>query len=254
MAILYGHELCSLPTRMSILRSSLYSVNDFKMKGINIAFNRSDYEGGFENEKFQQLPMNYGRVDKPIFLVSTFLDDNLSKFDPKSDKGTFIEYSTTSNTYRVYNSRTLKVEESIHVKFNNSKLNKELSKLIEPFNVDKALLDDRWILAMQEELDMFQKNDVWKLVSSPNNKCIIGTKWIFRNKLDENGKALYRLMQTPHAWYEKLSSFLVLNGFQRGKVDTTLFCKNYDSHFINVQIYVDDIIFGVIDDSMCRIM
>ncbi|RDY00875.1 hypothetical protein CR513_15891, partial [Mucuna pruriens] len=49
--------------------------------------------------------------------------------------------------------------------------------------------------------------------------------------------------------YEKLNSFLMINGFQRGKVDTILFHKNYDSHFIVVQIYVDDIILGSINDS-----
>ncbi|RDX97114.1 hypothetical protein CR513_20163, partial [Mucuna pruriens] len=132
---------------------------------------------------------------------------------------------------------------------------------VEPKNLEEALLDDKWILAMQEELDQFQKNDVWKLVSPPNDKFIIGTKWIFMNKMDENGKvvrnksrleairiwlsfaahhnmrlhsidALYGLKQAPHAWYENLSSFLMTNGFQRGKVVITLFRKNYYSHFI----------------------
>ncbi|RDY00869.1 putative mitochondrial protein, partial [Mucuna pruriens] len=46
------------------------------------------------------------------------------------------------------------------------------------------------ILTKQEELDQFQKNDIWKLVSPPNDKSIIGTKWIFRNKLDKNGKVV----------------------------------------------------------------
>ena len=40
-------------------------------------------------------------------------------------------------------------------------------------------------------------------------------------------KALYGLKQAPQAWYEKLSSFLTENGFIRGKVDTTLFHKDY---------------------------
>ncbi|RDY10490.1 hypothetical protein CR513_04986, partial [Mucuna pruriens] len=40
--------------------------------------------------------------------------DNLVKFDPKSDKGTFIGYSTVTKAYKVYNSKTLKVEEFIH--------------------------------------------------------------------------------------------------------------------------------------------
>ncbi|RDX93608.1 putative mitochondrial protein, partial [Mucuna pruriens] len=61
---------------------------------------------------------------------------------------------------------------------------------VEPKNVEEALLNDGWILTMQEELDQFQKNDVWKLVSPPNDKSIIGTNWIFRNKLDKNDKVV----------------------------------------------------------------
>ncbi|GJW76627.1 retrovirus-related pol polyprotein from transposon TNT 1-94 [Tanacetum coccineum] len=40
---------------------------------------------------------------------------------------------------------------------------------------------------MQEELNQFIANDVWELVPQPRNMTIIGTKWVFRNKLDENG-------------------------------------------------------------------
>ncbi|RDX68012.1 putative mitochondrial protein, partial [Mucuna pruriens] len=43
---------------------------------------------------------------------------------------------------------------------------------------------------MQEELDQFHKNDVWKLVSPANDKSIIGTKWIFKKKKDQNGKVM----------------------------------------------------------------
>ncbi|GKA96363.1 retrovirus-related pol polyprotein from transposon TNT 1-94 [Tanacetum coccineum] len=39
---------------------------------------------------------------------------------------------------------------------------------------------------MQEELNQFIANDVWELVPQPRNMTIIGTKWVFRNKLDEN--------------------------------------------------------------------
>ena len=63
-------------------------------------------------------------------------------------------------------------------------------------------------------------------------------------------KALYGLKQAPRAWYERLSSFLVNNGVERGKLDTTLFRKNYDSQFILVQIYVDDIIFGATNEPL----
>ncbi|GJS39537.1 retrovirus-related pol polyprotein from transposon TNT 1-94 [Tanacetum coccineum] len=60
-------------------------------------------------------------------------------------------------------------------------------KSIEPKNVNEALGDESWIVAMQEELNQFIANDVWELVPQPRNMTIIRTKWVFRNKLDENG-------------------------------------------------------------------
>jgi len=38
---------------------------------------------------------------------------------------------------------------------------------------------------MQEELHQFERNKVWHLVPKPKDRTIIGTKWVFRNKLDE---------------------------------------------------------------------
>jgi hypothetical protein len=39
---------------------------------------------------------------------------------------------------------------------------------------------------MQEELNNFTRNEVGSLVARPKQN-IIGTKWVFRNKQDENG-------------------------------------------------------------------
>jgi hypothetical protein len=39
---------------------------------------------------------------------------------------------------------------------------------------------------MDEELDQIEKNDTWELVPRPNNKNVIGTKWVFKNKLNED--------------------------------------------------------------------
>ena len=196
------------------------------------------------------------------------------------------------------------------------------------------------MIAMQEELNQFERNKVWDLVEKPLNHPIIGTKWIFRNKLDENGviirnkirlvikgynqeeeinfnetfapiarleairillayascmniklyqmdvksailngiineeiyieqplgfksykflnhvyklnKVLYRIKQAPRAWYERLSTFLLDNEFTRGSVDTTLFTKYRNNNLLIIQIYVDDIIFGAINSSLCE--
>ena len=42
-------------------------------------------------------------------------------------------------------------------------------------------------MAMHEELNQFKRNNVWTLVPKLDNHTIIGTRWVFRNKLDENG-------------------------------------------------------------------
>ncbi|GJX03355.1 retrovirus-related pol polyprotein from transposon TNT 1-94 [Tanacetum coccineum] len=53
--------------------------------------------------------------------------------------------------------------------------------------MNEALTDESWIITMQEELNQFIANDVKELVPQPKNMKLIGTKWVFRNKLDENG-------------------------------------------------------------------
>ena len=59
--------------------------------------------------------------------------------------------------------------------------------LIEPKNINEVIIDEHWIIVMQEELNQFERNQVWELVDRPNDHLIIGTKWVFRNKLDEHG-------------------------------------------------------------------
>ncbi|GJX44526.1 retrovirus-related pol polyprotein from transposon TNT 1-94 [Tanacetum coccineum] len=58
---------------------------------------------------------------------------------------------------------------------------------IEPKNISEALKDKSWVIAMQEELNQFISNDVWELVPNSIDMTIIGTKWVYRNKLNENG-------------------------------------------------------------------
>jgi hypothetical protein len=41
---------------------------------------------------------------------------------------------------------------------------------------------------MDEELDQIEKNDTWELGPRRKNKNVIGTKWVFRNKLNEDGQ------------------------------------------------------------------
>ncbi|GJZ48691.1 putative ribonuclease H-like domain-containing protein [Tanacetum coccineum] len=73
----------------------------------------------------------------------------------------------------------------------------------------------------------------------------------FPDKVYKVEKALYGLHQAPRAWYETLSTYLLDNGFQRGKIDKTLFIKRYKGDILLVQVYVDDIIFGSTKKELC---
>ncbi|KAD2392849.1 hypothetical protein E3N88_39826 [Mikania micrantha] len=211
---------------------------------------------------------------------------------------------------------------------------------VQPRTVTKALKEESWVDAMQEELPQFKKLGVWQLVDRPKGAKVIGTRWVLRCKKDDHGiivrnkarlvvqgfrqiegldynevfapvsrleairiflayasfkkfkvyqmdvksaflhgvisetvyvsqppgfedplhrdqvykldKALYGLHQAPRAWYETLSTHLLNNGFRRGVIDCTFFSREKDGDLLLVQVYVDDIIFGSTNDSLCK--
>ncbi|GJT94170.1 retrovirus-related pol polyprotein from transposon TNT 1-94 [Tanacetum coccineum] len=205
--------------------------------------------------------------------------------------------------------------------------------LLRPKNIKKLGPESySWIESMQDELNQFERLQVWELVPRPEGKNVIALKWLWKNKCDAenimvrnksrlvakgykqeegidfeesfapvarleavrmfiafaahrnitifqmdvktaflNGplkeevyvsqpegfidsefpnhvyrlkKALYGLKQAPRAWYDKLSSFLIEHGFNKGIIDPTLFTRRHGGDILLVQVYVDDIIFG----------
>ncbi|KAJ9547801.1 hypothetical protein OSB04_020344 [Centaurea solstitialis] len=262
-------------------------------------------------KRFRRTPYELFRNRKPsiehlhIFGCVCYIlnnKDNLGKFDSKSDDGIFLGYSSISKTYCVFNKRRQTIEETIHVKFDESGPtfphphdNYEINQWADSFfqvpdvpttdpspqdlpdgfeedppsppsqisippiinatpitqvtppepdqptnsedfsqttvsepaptnllpvpsvnkastsgqvyqppalrwtkdhpidqvlEIDDALHDPAWVSAMQEELAEFIRNNVWLLVPRPRKRTIIGSKWIFRNKLDEIGTVI----------------------------------------------------------------
>ncbi|GJS68925.1 retrovirus-related pol polyprotein from transposon TNT 1-94 [Tanacetum coccineum] len=81
--------------------------------------------------------------------------DYLTKFDPKSYEGVFLGYSQNSKAYIILNKQTMKVEESLNVTFDETPPPPKTSPL-----EDDELIEEE---AIEEK------------------------KWVYRNKLDENG-------------------------------------------------------------------
>ena len=56
-----------------------------------------------------------------------------------------------------------------------------------PKKIEDALADPEWVLSMQEELNHFERQEVWAMVPRPKIKSVIGIRWVYQNKLDGDG-------------------------------------------------------------------
>jgi hypothetical protein len=206
-------------------------------------------------------------------------EDNLGKFDPRSDEGIFFAYSYNKKAYIFYNLRLLNIVESANVKIDDLKKSisqgidknsqqedddvesqqkyddvesqqeddndethenqphtdeedneetsfprapskrvqknhherkiigdksagvetrrklafdseQEILSLKETKSVNEDIKSKNWIKSMNEELDQIEKNQTWELVPRPKDKNVIGTKCIFKKKLNENGEII----------------------------------------------------------------
>eukprot|EP00253_Pinus_taeda_P014082 PITA_14082 len=65
-----------------------------------------------------------------------------------------------------------------------------LISMIEPETFTQPSKDPHWVKSMEEEMSQIEKNETWELVPRPKDKNIIGTKWVFKNKMNEDGQII----------------------------------------------------------------
>ncbi|MDD0164919.1 reverse transcriptase domain-containing protein, partial [Shigella flexneri] len=86
------------------------------------------------------------------------------------------------------------------------------------------------------ELEQIEKNNTWELVPRPKDKNVIGTKWIFKNNMNENGEVIRNMARivckgyaqqegidfeetfVPVARLEAIRMFIFLSSFQKFKL------------------------------------
>ncbi|GJY81788.1 retrovirus-related pol polyprotein from transposon TNT 1-94 [Tanacetum coccineum] len=77
---------------------------------------------------------------------------------------------------------------------------------VKPKTYKDALTQACWIKAMQEELNEFERLEVWELVPRPDKVMVITLKWIYKVKLDELGGGRWRLDQSDgDTWHWRVS-------------------------------------------------
>ena len=84
-----------------------------------IYFYKNTFKTSFEIYYLRKPNISYFRVFWcKCFALNT--KGNLGKFDAKAFEASFVGYSNTGKTYRIFNKSTLTIEESMHVKFEES--------------------------------------------------------------------------------------------------------------------------------------
>ena len=63
----------------------------------------------------------------------------------------------------------------------------KISELVVPRNIQEALDDPNWRLAVFEEMNAIKKNGTWEIMVLPEEKKIVGCKWVFTIKYKADG-------------------------------------------------------------------
>nr|GEU87605.1 reverse transcriptase domain-containing protein [Tanacetum cinerariifolium] len=142
--------------------SFILQDSEFTNADNHTAFSEYDHFESVEYVLQTLVPQDRWSKEKHIKLVN-IIGEPLADITTKS---------------RVRDSEAASAHECMYVNF--------LSKM-EPKKLIEALEEEGWIIVMQEELNQFKRNKVWTLVPKPHGKTIIRTKWIWKNKMDENG-------------------------------------------------------------------
>ena len=74
----------------------------------------------------------------------------------------------------------------------------------EPKKVEESLKDENWVDSIHQELHQFVRNDVWELVPRPKETQVIGTKWIFKDKTNEDGEVVRNISRLMAQGYTQV--------------------------------------------------
>ncbi|GJU75769.1 putative ribonuclease H-like domain-containing protein [Tanacetum coccineum] len=164
-----------------ILRNFITEIEN--LKDLKVKIIRCDNGGEFRNREMDEFCSRKGFL-RPfgchVMILNTL--DHLSKFDAKRDEGYFVGYSLNSKAFRVFNKRTKKIEENMHVDFLE---NQPIKKGAGP----------NWLF----DIDSLTKsmNYVLVVVAGTSSTNISGTKEVDDQAMEENVSTL-RFIALPN--------------------------------------------------------
>jgi Reverse transcriptase (RNA-dependent DNA polymerase) len=58
----------------------------------------------------------------------------------------------------------------------------------ENITFEEASQDEKWRKVMDEEINFIEKNETWELVELSKGQKVIGVKWVFKKKMNQQGE------------------------------------------------------------------
>nr|XP_009773040.1 PREDICTED: uncharacterized protein LOC104223319 [Nicotiana sylvestris] len=111
---------------------------------------------------------------------------------------------------------------------------------LEPKAVDECRQRNdwpKWKNAIQTELASLEKCEVFgPIVRTPEGVKLVGYKWVFVRKRNEKGE-----VQSGRIWYNRLSEYLLNEGYKNDTICPCVFIKRSGSEFVIIVVYVDDL-------------
>ncbi|GJX62126.1 retrovirus-related pol polyprotein from transposon TNT 1-94 [Tanacetum coccineum] len=200
--------------------------------------------------------------NKDLFSSYKTIDgDYLTKFDPKSTEGIFLGYSPNSKAYVILNRETMRVEESLNVKFDESPLpetppleddDRNKARLVaQGYNQQEGIdFDETYALvarlesikillayACAHDFKLYQMEVKSDFLNGFINEDVFVTQPLgfidFEkpNHVFKLKKAFYGLKQAPKAWYDRLNAFLINHNYTMG-FDST--CQDLCNDFSKI--------------------
>ncbi|GJU90291.1 copia protein [Tanacetum coccineum] len=191
MSEVFDRKLCELLANLARKCTSARLLLEEKKVGVcEIAGEIVEAEGLIRKMELEARSLTKDVKAKVVVKLGEYRNDvkklksELAKLRSCSATQATLGNIHTVQGYSNQRGRLVTSIDNVHRDYNADRSKKTSS---EPKDVNEALKDESWVVAMQEELNQFVANDVWYLVPLPMSQSVIGTKWVFRNKLDENG-------------------------------------------------------------------
>ncbi|GKA54352.1 hypothetical protein Tco_0753301 [Tanacetum coccineum] len=184
--------------------------------------------GSLEDLKIIQEEDTHPSIDTSL----RYEEDDLEIDEPQSD---IIPIRRSTRTRHAPNRMCLYIDAEEH----------KLGDLREPVNYKAALLDpdsDKWLNAMNVELQSMKDNKVWDLVDLPPNGKTIGSKWLFKKKTDMDG-AIAEYITAYDASKEAVWVRKFISGLGVPRIGITKGARHFRAkvHYLHKVIEFDDI-------------